>query len=225
MAADRGRYAGQSADERRSQRRARLREAAAETIAEQGLAGLKVRALSARAGLNDRYFYESYADTDKLLADLMEEQAAEVMAELVGVIATAPADTRVRLRAVVEAGVAAVTDYPVRRRIFTELQTTDELRGRRTLFVEIVAGVMLDQGRELLGEDAVAGVHAELAARTVAHGGLEILAEWLRGDLAIDRPQLIDFLVAMILTAAEVTATVRREMAAAAGSDTAAGML
>ncbi|AYF74282.1 TetR/AcrR family transcriptional regulator [Nocardia yunnanensis] len=214
MDTPRGRYAGLSADQRRNQRRDRLRAAALELIAEEGLTGLKVRGLCARAGLNDRYFYESYSHTDRLLYELVEEQLAEVVAAVMGVIAVAPADTRVRLRAVVEAGVAAIADHPARRRLTIEMQTTDDLRHRRTELVALVAQVMLDQGRELLGEDAVRGMHAELAARTVAHGGLEILAEWLRGELDIDRAQLVDFLVAMILTSAQITTTVQREMAA-----------
>ncbi|WP_405489986.1 TetR/AcrR family transcriptional regulator [Nocardia sp. NBC_00511] len=212
METPRGRYAGLSADERRIQRRERLREAALETIAEEGVGGLKVRALCVRAGLNDRYFYEIYSHTDRLLYELVDEQLAEVVAAVMGVIATEPADTRVRLRAVVEASVDAIADHPARRRLTIDMQTTDELRRRRTELVSVVAEVMLDQGRELLGEAAVTGVHAQLAARTVAHGGLELLTEWLRDELDIDRAQLVDFLVAMILTASEITETVRREM-------------
>ncbi|MFE3190979.1 TetR/AcrR family transcriptional regulator [Nocardia sp. NPDC059240] len=214
METPRGRYAGLSADERRAQRREQLREVALEVIAEEGIAGLKVRALCTRAGLNDRYFYEAYGHVDRLLYELVAEQLAEVVAAVMGVIATAPADTRIRLRAVVEAGVTAIADYPARRRLAIDMQTTDELRQRRTDLVGVVAEVMLDQGRELLGDAAVEGMHARLAARTVAHGGLEILIEWLRGELDIDRAQLVDFLVAMILTSAQITTTVQREMAA-----------
>ncbi|GAB2564014.1 TetR/AcrR family transcriptional regulator [Nocardia heshunensis] len=214
METPRGRYAGLSADERRAQRREQLRGVALEVIAEEGIAGLKVRALCTRAGLNDRYFYEAYGHADRLLYELVDEQLAEVVAAVMGVIATAPADTRIRLRAVVEAGVTAIADHPARRRLAIDMQTTDELRQRRTDLVGVVAEVMLDQGRELLGEAAVEGLHSRLAARTVAHGGLEILIEWLRGELDIDRAQLVDFLVAMILTASEITTTVQREMAA-----------
>ncbi|MGW4242101.1 TetR/AcrR family transcriptional regulator [Nocardia sp. NPDC004722] len=213
MDVTRGRYAGLSADQRRNQRRERLREVALEVIAEEGVGGLKVRALCARAGLNDRYFYETYSHTDRLLYELVDEQLAEVVAAIMAVIATEPADTRIRLRAVIEAGVTAIADHPARRRLAIDMQTTDELRHRRTQLVGVVAEVMLDQGRELLGEAAVTGVHAELSARTVAHGGLEILIEWLRGELDIDRAQVVDFLVAMILTAAQITTTVQREMA------------
>ncbi|MCU1642697.1 MAG: transcriptional regulator [Nocardia sp.] len=212
METGRGRYAGLSADERQQQRRRKLIDAAEEAIGEQGLAGLKVRALCARAGLNDRYFYESYADTDQLLFEILDGQLAQVMAELGALLATTPSDTRVRLRAVVEAAVAAVADHPARRRLFIELQSIDELRRRRSEFVTLIAAIMLDQARELLGESAAEGIHAELAARTVSHGGVELLTEWLRGDLDIDRGVLIDFLVAMILTASEITTTVRREM-------------
>ncbi|WP_067715272.1 TetR/AcrR family transcriptional regulator [Nocardia yamanashiensis] len=212
MTAATGRYAGLSADQRRRERRARLLAAAGELIAEQGSAGLKVRALCARAGLNDRYFYESFTDTDQLLRELLDEQLAAITAEMLAPLAATPSDTRLRLRAVIETVVAIVADDPLRRRLFLELQTTEELRARRAELVGTATTVMLDQGRELLGAAAVTGVYAELAARTVSFGGLEILTEWLRGDLAIERAQLIDFLCAMILTASEITATVQREL-------------
>ncbi|MBL1078189.1 TetR/AcrR family transcriptional regulator [Nocardia sp. 2] len=219
MSEPRGRYAGQSVGERRAQRREKLRTAALDVLAEQGLLGLKVRALCTRAGLNDRYFYESYSHIDRLIMEVVEEQQAQILAELLVVIAAEPADTRIRLRAVVETVVAAVADHPARRRLFLDMQSTDELRSRRTELVNMAMNIMLDQGRELLGAEAVTGIHAELAARTVAYGGLDILTEWLAGDLDIDRTQLIDFLVAMILTSSEITTTVRREMAGAGGAE------
>ncbi|WP_067828107.1 TetR/AcrR family transcriptional regulator [Nocardia inohanensis] len=212
MTAATGRYAGLSADERRRERRRRLLEAAGELIAEQGPAGLKVRVLCARAGLNDRYFYESFGDTDQLLRELLDEQLAAITAEMLEPLAATPSDTRLRVRAVMETVVAIVADNPLRRRLFLELQTTAELRCRRSELVNTAAAVMLDQGRELLGETAASGLYAELAARTVSFGGLEILTEWLRGDLEIERAQLIDFMCAMILTAGEITGTVQREM-------------
>ncbi|MFJ4651370.1 TetR/AcrR family transcriptional regulator [Nocardia sp. NPDC088792] len=210
--APRGRYAGLTADERRLRRREQLRTAALDTIADEGISGLKVRALCARAGLNDRYFYESYPDTDRLLIDVVEDQLAQAMSEIMAAITTAPADTRLRVRAVIETGLAAIVDHPARRRMVTELQSLAELRSRRAELVTLLSGIMLDQGRELLGESAT-GMYAELAARTVVHGGLELLAEWVRGDLRITRSQLVDFLVAMILTASDITTTVEREVA------------
>lgn len=212
METSRGRYAGLTADERKRDRRRKLIDAARELIAEQGLAGLKVRALCARAGLNDRYFYESYADTDQLLRELLDEQLAAIVSEMLGPLANTPSDTRLRLRATVETVVAVVADDPLRRQLFLALHTTGELRSRRDELVSTSTAIMLDQGRELLGEEAVTGMYAELAARTVSFGGLEILTEWLRGDLAIEREQLVDFLCAMILNTSTITGTVQREM-------------
>ncbi len=60
-------HRGQTADQRREQRRRQLMEAALDTVAESGVGDLRVRAISARARLNDRYFYESFADCHELL--------------------------------------------------------------------------------------------------------------------------------------------------------------
>ena len=60
-------YRGISADERRASRRARLLDAALEEVGERGMAGTTMTAVCARAGLTERYFYESFADRDEML--------------------------------------------------------------------------------------------------------------------------------------------------------------
>src|SRR5689334_20833777 len=61
-------YDGKSAAERVAERRERLIDAGFVLFGEYGYAGTSIRAILREAGLQDRYFAESFADLDELLA-------------------------------------------------------------------------------------------------------------------------------------------------------------
>ena len=61
-------YNGKTAAERIAQRRERLIDAGVELFGERGYAATSIRAVLQQAGLRDRYFGESFADLDALLA-------------------------------------------------------------------------------------------------------------------------------------------------------------
>ena len=61
-------YDGKTAAERVAERRQRLIDAGYALFGEHGYAGTSIRAVLQRAGLRDRYFGESFADLDALLA-------------------------------------------------------------------------------------------------------------------------------------------------------------
>ena len=58
------RYGGLTAEERRAERRARLVRAATEIWVAEGWAAVSMRAVCARAGLTDRYFYEEFGNRE-----------------------------------------------------------------------------------------------------------------------------------------------------------------
>ena len=61
-------YGGLAMEERVAARRARFVEAGVELFGTQGFRGATVRGICAAAGLTDRYFYESFASLESLLA-------------------------------------------------------------------------------------------------------------------------------------------------------------
>ena len=61
-------YAGLAMEDRVAARRARFIEAGVELFGTQGFRGATVRGVCAAAGLTDRYFYESFASLEALLA-------------------------------------------------------------------------------------------------------------------------------------------------------------
>jgi AcrR family transcriptional regulator len=205
-------YGGVPAEQRRARRRAALLDAALDVLATDGAAGVTVRGVCGQARLNDRYFYESFADRDGLLLALTDDLFNRAAAMIVEVLEAQPADARARARAVISAAVAFLDEDPRRGRLLLESQATEALQRRRHDAVRLLATIVTNQAQELLGDAAPSRVDTELGAITLVSGALELLAAWLRGELEVTREHLTDFLVAMILTASDLSAALDREV-------------
>jgi len=204
-------YRGASAAERRARRRAALLAAGLELLGTVGWAGTTVRGVCAQAGLNDRYFYESFADLDALRLAVIDGLMADGTAAIVAATDT-PRDLRERTRAVVTAIVDFFTADPRRAHILVhEFGSSPLLAGRRRHLIQDLVGLFTAQVHELLGQVPVGDADVELTALTLIGGGLELITTWLRGDLAVGRDHLIDFIVALMLTSTDLSAALERE--------------
>jgi len=204
-------YRGASADERRSRRRAALLAAGLELLGTKGWAGTTVRGVCAQAGLNDRYFYESFPDLDALRLAVVDDLAAHGTAAILAAT-DAPRDLRARTRAVVTAIVDFFTADPRRAHILVhELQASPLLRERRRQIIQALVAIFTVQVHEILDEVPVSDADVELTALTLIGGGLELVTSWFRGDVAVDRDHLIDFIIALMLTSTDLAAALERE--------------
>lgn len=206
------RYGGESVDERRERRRAQLVDAALHLVAEEGAAALKVRAVCERARLNDRYFYESFADCGELLRAAYDTQLSGGVAALLQAAGQAPVQARPRTRAAIEAVFDFIEHDSRRPKLLIELQTAEALQSRRQDIVQAVACVMVDQLRILQGEQVTDDLNVNLACLTVVSGLLEVTALWLNHQIDADRDQVIEFMLAIILTIADITTALEREL-------------
>lgn len=68
------RYRGSSGDQRRNERYEQLLSAGLSVIGSQGYAAASVRSICTAAGLTERYFYESFANREALLAEVYKTQ-------------------------------------------------------------------------------------------------------------------------------------------------------
>jgi AcrR family transcriptional regulator len=200
-----GKYGGRSADERRRERRRRLLDTAFDIAGSQGISAVGVRAVCVQAGLNDRYFYESFTDCDQLLLAVYEDQAATLIARLMEVLEdTADWELRTRIRAVIDVAIDFGVEDPRRGRLLEDAQSRPSLRVRRTELAGVLTQIVLAQGREVLGKDIATDRNYQMAALTVVNGLIELGATWWRGDLDANREQVAEFMVAMILTSADI---------------------
>jgi AcrR family transcriptional regulator len=199
-------YGGATADERRRRRRTALIDATLDVISSDGMKKLGVKEVCARARLNDRYFYESFRDCDEVVLALIDDLTAQAMAAFADTLTSTEAELHTRVRACVETAVEFVTVDPRRGRLLIESQATEALRQRRQQFVVLLAEIMAEQGRELLGAAAPSDADRKLIALTIVSGGLDLAAMWLSGDLDVGREHFTDFFTAFILASIHMPA-------------------
>jgi AcrR family transcriptional regulator len=177
-------------------------DAALDVLAENGVAAVTVRGVCAAARLNDRYFYESFANTDELLGAVIEDQIGLASLTLSYAAATT-GDLPSRVQTVIAAALDFFAEDPRRGRLLTESQATEQLRSGRKQFVRVAAALMINEAhKETL--PSVSDSELEVIALTLINGGLEVLSQWLSGELSATRDQLLNVLVAMILTSTKI---------------------
>ncbi|MET7768558.1 TetR/AcrR family transcriptional regulator [Nocardia sp. NPDC005366] len=187
-------YGGISADERRAQRRAALLDAALELIGDQGLSKLTVSGLCARAGLNERYYYESFTGRDAVLTAVVDRIAEELAIAIIEALRAAPDDSRAKAHAAIEAGIHVLTDDPRKAKVaLIAGQATPELRARTTETVRVFIRLVAAEGIGFYGVTGRAPDPAIDFRATYLVGGLvQTLTGWLQGDLPLSREELID---------------------------------
>ncbi|MCD0450515.1 TetR/AcrR family transcriptional regulator [Actinocorallia sp. API 0066] len=206
-------YRGVPAEERRALRRAALMEAGFELLGTRGWAATTVRGVCALAGLNDRYFYESFSDRDTLLLAIVDAQAAEGTARILAAAEAAPASMPELARAAVTATVDFLVADPRRAHVLGhEFPAHPLLQQRRGEIIKNLSTMFATLTREVIGETPLSDTDVALTAFTVTSGLWDLTASWLRGELTIDREHLIDYTVAFLLTTTDLAAPLCRRL-------------
>lgn len=118
-AAPQRKYSGRSAEERRAQRRRLLLDAAEALWREGGLSALSVRAVSARAKLTDRYFYEQFAGLSALIGAVIDDVLEGPFAAMLGALNSPPSvSVSTRLTLALAAFIEHAENDPLAVRIF-----------------------------------------------------------------------------------------------------------
>jgi AcrR family transcriptional regulator len=198
-------YGGVSADERRSQRRATLIEAALDVIGTQGFAAMTISGLCKQTGLNDRYFSESFDSREAVFSAVIDQLVTELAVSMNAAIAAAGAELATVARAAIAATVEYLTDDPRRARItFTEAPTTPVVAQRRREVLDYFLRMAEDHVSELLGEGAPSSSEAVRFAGVALFGVLmETTTTWLADGLPMSRDELIDNQTALALALLE----------------------
>ena len=90
------------------------------TLVEAGDEAVTVRATIREAGLNPRYFYESFESIDQLLGALFDQQSDELQTRLEATLAAVADDPTATLRTGIETVLRFLTEDPRRARILVE---------------------------------------------------------------------------------------------------------
>jgi AcrR family transcriptional regulator len=188
------RWAGVPLTDRRAERRAQLIAAAFELFGEGGEAALSVRSVCRACGLNTRYFYESFADTDELLGAVYDEVSAELAAAVEAAMAAAGDSLRARTRAGIAAVLGFSSEDPRRGRVlFTDARSNPVLLARRAATQDLLREGVLAEGWQLHPDtDPIA---AQVGAAMYTGAMAELAQQWLTGRLGDDLDAVVDHAV------------------------------
>ena len=205
-------YRGVSAEDRRATRRAALIDAALDVLAEHGTDGLTMTAVCGRARLTERYFYESFASRDELLAAVFDHCLQDMDAAMYAALAAAPPDLLERCRGAAGAMIGVLTDDPRKARLYVEAAGSAAVAERRSKAVSAHAAVLAEQMRELRGLNRPEHQAPLRLATLVLMGGLsDAILGWLDGTLEMSRATLIEECARLAVAVADaVQATTTR---------------
>lgn len=187
-------WGGQTLAERKETRRRALLAAALDLIGEQGGSAVTVRSVCRRAGLTDRYFYESFAGRDELMVGLYMVVADEMHALLTETAAKTKGDLAAEAHAMIDAIIGWILDDPRKGRLLLVEPLTDPTLGGASIatipqFSRLVVAQLPKSASKTKRNLTAVGL-------TGALGGL--FAAWAGGTLKVSREELTAHCVDLI---------------------------
>ncbi len=211
-------YRGVTPAERQAERRQRLLDAGLELFGTVGYATTSVRAVSAAASLNSRYFYESFSSREDLLYGVYQRIVGDIFtraAEAVGQESTIEGQARAGLLA----AWSVVTEDPRKARIIAVevVGVSERLERLRHDTRQALAQFTADNALRLAGDGVRLRLDPVLTARFLMGGVVEILLEWINGDLDASADEVVEHFT--VLFAAAAYASIERDAPRATAGD------
>src|SRR3954468_4836032 len=188
-------YRGVEAADRVAERRRRFLEAGLDILGSgSDPSELTVRGICRQAGVALRYFYESFADKDDLVAAVFDWVIADIAATTQAAVAAAPLKEQSR------AGMANIVhaiaaDTRVGGLLFSSQLSNSVVVRKRAESGALMAMLMFQHAGAL-------GARSNDVIKATSHfavGGVgQTITAWLAGDLALDTDELVDQLAGII---------------------------
>lgn len=192
------RYRGVAVEERRAERRQRLLEAGLRIFGEVGYHGATVKTICAAAGLTERYFYESFANSEDLLCAVYEQHMVLQQQRILVAVTQAPREPVAMIEAGLRAFFELAREIPAGARVqFVEVlgvsPRVDRLYRQaienfaqmlRTLNLQLPAQTPLARDEETLSVGLV-GAAVGIASRWLLSGFSQPLENMLATTLTI----------------------------------------
>jgi AcrR family transcriptional regulator len=195
------RWAGVPLTDRRAERRTLLIDAGFALFGAGGEAALSVRSVCRECGLNTRYFYESFTDTDELLGAVYDRVAAGLAAAVENAMVEADGSVPDRTRAGIRAVLGFSSDDPRRGRVlFTDARANPVLASRRALAQDLLRELVLaESGQVFPHSDPLA---ARVGAAMYTGAMAELAQDWLAGHLGDNLDVVVDHAIRLVLRSA-----------------------
>ena len=190
-------WRGTTTEERAGARREQLLQAGFELLGEHGVEGTTVRGVCAHAGLNPRYFYESFEDLDALIGAVYDSIVREAARRSLKAIAAAPDTARAKTRASLDASIRYLAEDERRIRIVLS-EGGEVLYERRNRSISVGANEMADLASGFLGiprDDKLLISTAYMLAGGVSH----LVVAWQDGSVDVTIDELIENATELIM--------------------------
>lgn len=199
-------YRGASNEERVRERRQRLLAAAIHCFGTHGYHHTTLKMLCAEAGLTERYFYESFGNFDELLCAAYNEAADTILARVTAKVARAAPNPHDRMRAALDAYLAAVAADQARARlVLMEIEGASEAanatyRHRLDLATDLIEQVICAD----LPAKPANGLSPRLLSGALLGAIYQTAKNWALADFKPARAVLVRNLLALGLATAAV---------------------
>jgi AcrR family transcriptional regulator len=198
------RYRGRTPDERKVQRRRRLLDAALELFATAGYARTSVERLCSTSGVTGRHFYEEFPSREALLEALFDDIVVTALERTIDAVASAPPDTRLRLRAGVGTYIHHLLDDPRRARIVAieVVGVSPALEAHRRSLGRRFAAFLTAEAEQLRAAGARISAGNEFTAILLVAMVHELTVLWLESEDRASTDDLVDEAVRIMLAVA-----------------------
>ena len=168
-------YRGVSLDARRAQRRSQLIQAAIAVYGERGYRQATVKAVCEAAGLTERYFYESFGNSEDLLITSFNAVTYSVFGEIKAAAQAAGRSRIARARAMLQAYFGALQRDPLSARVFL-VEIRGVSRAVDKAFDAALREIGAEVARHVAPPDAAAD---ELLHAGIVGGVMHIALRWI----------------------------------------------
>jgi AcrR family transcriptional regulator len=197
------RYRGVTPSERRAQRRERLLEAGLELFGTRGYASTSIREVCATASLNSRYFYESFTSREDLLYHVYGRIVRDIATRAAEAVAAA--DTvESKAHAGLRVGWTTLTDDRRKARIVAleVVGVSDRLERLRRETRHALADLTVQGALSVLPPEVKLRLDPVLTARALMGGVVEVLADWINGDVDASVDDVVEHFTQLFTAAA-----------------------
>lgn len=187
-------YKGSPLTERTELRRTQLIAAGRKLFGSEGYAGVSVRAVCVEAGLTERYFYESFANKESLLAAVYLHAVAELNERLQPSLSSeGPVGARTREGLNAYFGFMKENPEAARIVLFEVLGVSAEIDG---LYREVIAQFAAQLRKQLGLKDAT------LMSGGLVGAAVQIATQWVLGGFAQPQRAVVDSCARILLAVA-----------------------
>ena len=172
-------YRGVSIEQRRAERRAKLIDAAIAVYGERGYRQATVKAVCEAAGLTERYFYESFENSEALLVASFNAVTYAVFDEITGAARAAGRGRVARARAMLDAYFGALQRAPASARVYL-VEIRGVSREVDKAFDAALRAIGAEVARQIAPGSAASDAQSdELLQAGVVGGVMHIALRWI----------------------------------------------